>query len=81
MTFFRILLTNLRKCLEKKYLLLRSKSRQKSQEKEKIHFEVQKCHVHRGTSCKITAQTDKFCGNESKIRMTSQIYRFFLMYF
>jgi hypothetical protein len=33
-------------------------------------------HVHRGTSCENTAPTDKICGNESKIRMTSQNYRF-----
>jgi hypothetical protein len=32
---FRILLTNLLKCLEKIYLLLQSKSRQRSREKKK----------------------------------------------
>ena len=38
---------------------------------------MKKFHVHRGNSCKITAPTDKICGNESKIRTTSQNYRFF----
>ena len=33
-------------------------------------------HVQCITSCKITARTDKFCGNESKLRMTSQNYKF-----
>jgi hypothetical protein len=37
--------------------------------------------VHLGTSCKITAPTDKICGNESKICMTSQNYRFFQCFF
>ena len=34
-------------------------------------------HAHCGTSCEMTAPTDKICGNESKIRKTSQNYRFF----
>ena len=34
-------------------------------------------HTYHGSSWKITAQTDKICGNESKIRMASQIYGFF----
>ena len=38
---------------------------------------MKKYHVHRGTSCKITAPTNKICGNESKIRMTSQNYKLF----
>ena len=33
--------------------------------------------MHLGTSCKITAPTDKMCGNENKICMTSQNYLFF----
>jgi hypothetical protein len=33
---------------------------------------MKKCHVHRGAS----APTDKICGNESKIGMTNQNYRF-----
>jgi hypothetical protein len=33
--------------------------------------------MHRGSSCKITAPIDKNCGNENKIRMTSQDYSFF----
>ena len=32
---------------------------------------MKKFHVHRGTSCKITAPTDKSCGNESKIFKSS----------
>ena len=32
-----------------------------------------KCCVHCGTSCKIRTQTDKNCGNESKIRLTHKI--------
>ena len=38
--------------------------------------EIQKILSVCGTSCKITAPTDKICGNESKICMTSQNYRF-----
>jgi hypothetical protein len=38
---------------------------------------MKECPMHFGTSCKITAPTDKNCGIESKIRMTSQNYRFF----
>ena len=32
--------------------------------------------VHCWTSCKIRTQTDKYCGNESKIRLTHKIHRF-----
>ena len=34
-------------------------------------------HVHCCTSHKIIALTDKMCGNESKIAMIGQNYRFF----
>jgi hypothetical protein len=40
-----------------------------------------KIHVHHGTSCEITAPTDKLCGNESKIRLAGQNYIFFQFMF
>ena len=47
-----------------------------------MHFEDksftdEKLHVFYDIPCKVTAKTDKICGNESQIRMTSQIYGFF----
>ena len=36
-----------------------------------------KTYAHRNISCKISAKTDKICGNESKIHIASQIYGFF----
>ena len=38
---------------------------------------TKKSHVHYSTSCKITAPTDKMCGNESKICTPRHNYRFF----
>ena len=38
---------------------------------------TKKWHMHHGTSCKITTLTEKICGNESKICMTSQNYELF----
>ena len=38
---------------------------------------MEKPCAHRGISCKISAKTDKISGNESKMRMSSQIYGFF----
>ena len=34
---------------------------------EVSNWKWEKCEEHQGTSCKITAQTDKNCGNESRI--------------
>jgi len=42
---------------------------------------MEKPYAHRGTSCKISAKTDKVSGNDSKMRMSSQIYGFFQLIF
>ena len=91
MTFFRMLLTNLQKCLKMLFApqsetlsfsqdfcldLLRNKKYIYSKHFRRLDNKL-RIDVHRGTSCKITAPTDKFCGNESKLCMTSQMYRFF----
>ena len=42
---------------------------------------MEKPYAHCATSCKISAKTDKISGNESKMRMSSQIYGFFQLIF
>jgi hypothetical protein len=44
-------------------------------------MKYKKCHAHHGSSCKMTAPTDKICGNKSKICMTSRNYLFFNVFF
>ena len=84
-------LTNTHKCLEKILFSRRSESK-KNPEKKKIQFGAKKVFflsicgcwsnwwkkfgVHCWTSCKIRTPTDKYCGNESKIRLTHKIHRF-----
>ena len=44
---------------------------------ENWSIKYKKTYAHRNISCKISAKTDKICGNESKIHIASQIYGFF----
>ena len=80
-------LTNIHKCLEKILFSRRTESFFLS-DFFLIHFDARKVFflsvcgcwsnwwkkfgVHCSTSCKITAKTDKNCGNESKIRFVSK---------
>jgi hypothetical protein len=89
MTFFRILLTNLQK---KYFWHLKVKLSLFFRILVWIYFKAEnafflgifggwlinmkKFLVRCFASCKITAPTDKLCGNKSKIRMTSQNNRF-----
>jgi hypothetical protein len=94
MTFFRILLTNLQKCLKKILLSPRSETLYLLfmllvwiyLKAETAFFlgifrgwsiKYKNNIICIGTSCKITAPLDKFCGNKSKICMTSHNRRFF----
>ena len=38
---------------------------------------MKELHAYHGSSFKIAIQTEKICGNESKIHIASQIYGFF----
>ena len=80
-------LTNIHKCLEKILFSRRSESK-KNPTKKKIQFDAKKVfflsicecwsnwwkkfRVHCWTSSRITAQTDKKCGNESIILLMSK---------
>ena len=89
-------LTNIHKCLDKILFSNRIESK-KIPTKKKIQFGAKKvfflgiCEcwsnwwkkfgVHCWTSCKITAQTDKNSGNESKIRLTGKKSSFYAHFF